>query len=221
MEINGALNVWSYGYKVTCEINGQDVGIRSDQSSSARLMNKEHPMYAQVMKENPKMAKNLFVLKSGSNSITVRYEHTRPMDMDYMQASLMINGYSLPVVLFYAKVQKSGTLEGSFDIQAKAPAKFSPLVKVDDPDGLFVFINLGDEGGSSLKPALNGERQMSTNVPGIIALHELKPKTNTLEVEYKAGPAGMHFDVIGPKGVLTIKKPAGAQGTETFILDAA
>lgn len=219
MQINGILNIWSYGYKVTCQINGQDVGIDSGGSTSARMMNKEHPMYSKVLAQNPEMAKRLFLLKAGTNTVKFHYEHTRADETDYAQASLSIDGYPIPVFLFHAKPTSSGTFEGSFDLAAQAPKDFRTLVKSDQP-GRFAFIMLGDDGGSSIEPTLNGQRQMSTNVPGVIALSALEPKTNTLEVDYKAGPAGMHMAVVGPKDVQYVAKPAGAQGTETLTIDA-
>ena len=220
MPINGVLNVWSYGYKVTCELNGQNVSIDSGGSTSARLMNKEHPMYAQVLKQNAELAKRLFLLKAGANTVKLHYEHTRSDANDYVEASLNIDGYPIPVFVFHAGTTPSGTLEGNFELAAKAPEGFRTLVKTDQPQGRFAFINLGDDGGSSIQPVLNGKKQMSTNVPGVIALGVLQPKSNTLKIDYKAGPAGMHLAVVGPKGVQYVAKPAGAQGTETLTIDA-
>lgn len=96
-EIDGVLNSDSYGYDVTCVINGHDLGIKGGQSENQRE-------YAEGSKsaggfrseERGKYA----LLHIGPNTVTITYKRKLPREPFGLDVSLEVLGYPAP--LFYA-----------------------------------------------------------------------------------------------------------------------
>ncbi len=124
-EIAGVLNSDSYGYDLTCVINGHDLGIRGGQSESMR-QSAENSEAAEAwpVKERGRYAP----LHMGRNTVRITYKRKLPKEPFGLDITYEVLGYPAPIFYAHVEDRDAGTFEGTFDIEAKPPVGFKPLV---------------------------------------------------------------------------------------------
>ncbi len=221
LEIAAVVNSDSYGYDLTCSINGHDLGLKGGQSESQR-----------EFAENSKDAEDFQArergryapLHIGRNTVKITYKRKLPKEPFGMEITFEVMGYPAP--LFYAHLAREdrdvGTFEGAFDIAAKPPAGFKPLVfTTSDPmtSGL-LFVNQDAGGDGMVTPTLNGEMmlQLLGRPHGVIPFSGLHPGANKLTIEYSTKRSPLHLFVLGPKGASLHNLQSAKKTKRTFVI---
>jgi len=219
-EIAAVINSDSYGYDLTCSINGHDLGLKGGQSESQREY-LEGSSDADDFQANERAA--YAPLHIGRNTVRITYKRKLPKEPFGMEVTFEVLGYPAP--LFYAHLasddRDAGTLEGAFDLAAKPPAGFKPLVfTTSDPatSGL-LFVSQDDGGDGMVTPTLNGEMMMQLlgRPHGVIPFSGLHPGANKLKIEYSTKRSPLHLYILGPKGA-SLHNLRSAKKTQTTIV---
>ena len=118
--LSAVLNSDSYGYDVTCIINGHDVGIVGGKSEGMRQFDET----AREGSTDPNDHSVYSTLHLGRNSVRITYRRRLPREAFDLNITLQVFGYKAP--LFYAHVTDGdrGSFEGTFDIDP-VPARTS------------------------------------------------------------------------------------------------
>jgi len=124
-ELNAALQVMGYGYKVKVLVNGVDTGVQGGKSEGRRLFAKSDPKAA---KATPEIRARHFLLQRGANDITIEYSKIDPKTDDSLEITIDAEGYPQPLLRLVNKTKASDTVSVKLVIEPKAPSSFKPIV---------------------------------------------------------------------------------------------
>ncbi len=219
--LQGKLNSFSYGYDLTCVVNGHDVGIKGGHFESRDQYVENSKDFDEVI---PALRSQYAPLRIGHNTVKITYKRKLPAKPFGLEITYEVKGYPAP--LFYANVgvdgKDSGTFEGAFDLAAQPPAGFKPLVLTEsDPATSGLLYVSQDAGGDGfLIPTLNRDTLMQVFgvQEAVVPFSGLHSGANTLTIEYSTHRSPMHLYILGPKGASLHNLRSAKKAKATFVI---
>lgn len=202
--VDATLNSESFGYQLTCVINGHDVGFKGGGQDVIRFVRETR------------------YLHPGRNTVAISYTKKSEGHLgEGVNIQFTVPGFPAP--LFYAHVDNaaSGRLQGAFDITA-APAKdFKPLYPSDYPDGAAGFIYLDQDASATgdFSLTVDGDNSGATyqgRLRYAVPLPRLHPGANHVAVAYDTHGGPLRLFVVGPKASSAITLASEQKATRTF-----
>lgn len=204
--VDATLTSESFGYKLTCVINGQDVGFKGDRQDVIRFVRETR------------------YLRPGRNTVEITYTKKSEGHLgEGVNVQFTVPGFPAP--LFYAHVDNavSGTLRGVFDITATPAKDFRPLYLSEYPDGVAGFVYLDQDASATGNFSLivdGKESGATTSYQGrlryAVPLPRLHLGANQVAVTYGTHGGPLRVFVVGPRASSAYTPASERQTTRTF-----
>lgn len=135
-EINTKLSVYNtstviamigtriHGYDVNITINGKDLGISGDNSTSSRLFDIENIM---ALVATPDVVAHNFVLNSGKNTLILKYKKNTEEDVNTLNVNIRAYEDDDTILSIDVKDKSEGTIEKTFILEPTKPADFQTI----------------------------------------------------------------------------------------------
>lgn len=128
-KLQGFVDCFGYGYKVSVAINGTAVKpIVGGGQQATRLFATDHPLRA----EAPAEQSGLFILREGENTILVEFEKTDAGPHALEIKFEVPDRYAQALFRLHSETRKRGKIARKFTIEKTQPAAFVPIEVGDD-----------------------------------------------------------------------------------------
>ncbi len=120
--IDASINIDAYGYDVSIALNGKDMGIAGNKSTSMRLFNDDSIM-ALISTQDVKY--HNFILNSGENTIVITYKKIK--DSSFGLTLNLLAYDNVKVLSVEAKNKAEGKIEKTFILEPQRPSDFQTI----------------------------------------------------------------------------------------------